>query len=320
MKILLTGVAGFIGSNLAARLLAEGHVVIGVDNFISGSESNVNLLRQSNGFQFIKHDVINPLPIKEDLDWIMHFASPASPPVYLKYPVETLRVNSEGIYHLLELAKTNGARFFFTSTSEVYGDPEVHPQTENYWGHVNPIGPRSVYDEAKRYAEAIIMAYHRKYQLRTRIVRIFNTYGPNMNIDDGRVVTNFIKQALAGQKITIYGDGTQTRSFQYIDDLIEGITRLMRVETALPVNLGNPDEYPVLELAQMICELVKSSPGIEFQPLPEDDPKQRKPEIALAKKLLNWQPRVSVREGLTKTIAYFRNLLDIPCDSRKEQQ
>jgi nucleoside-diphosphate-sugar epimerase len=306
MKVLITGAAGFIGSNLADRLLKTGHEVIGADNFITGQERNIQLLSTYPRFKFLNHDVINPLEIESSLDWVMHFASPASPPKYLKYPMETLRVNSEGTYHLLELAKQKNAQFFFASTSEVYGDPEVHPQPETYWGKVNPNGPRSVYDEAKRYTEALIMAYHRSFQLPVRIIRIFNTYGPNMDIDDGRVVTNFIKQALTGDNITIYGDGKQTRSFQYIDDLINGILRLMEVNYFYPVNMGNDQEYTVMELAEMIKELIGMVNGIRYLPLPQDDPKQRKPDNSLARKLLNWQPEIPIREGLKKTIDYFR--------------
>jgi nucleoside-diphosphate-sugar epimerase len=309
MKVLITGVAGFIGSNLAERLLKKGYEVIGVDNYITGQERNVQILSTYPGFKFLNHDVINPLKVEDSLDWVMHFASPASPPKYLNNPIETLRVNSEGTYHLLELARAKSAQFFFASTSEVYGDPEVHPQPEIYWGKVNPNGPRSVYDEAKRYGEAVTMAYHRFYKAPIRIIRIFNTYGPHMSLDDGRVVTNFINQCLSGKKITIYGDGKQTRSFQYIDDLVDGIIRLMGVEYFEPINLGNSEEYTMLQLAEMIRGFFSDAAGIEFSPLPQDDPKQRKPDNSLARQLLNWEPRVSVQEGLLKTITYFRQLM-----------
>jgi dTDP-glucose 4,6-dehydratase len=308
MKILLTGAAGFIGSHLTDRLLSEGHQVIGVDNCCTGRLENLAHLKNNPSFRFIRQDASLPLQIEEPLDWVMHFASPASPPKYLAMPVETLRINSEGTLHLLELAQNKNAKFFLASTSEVYGDPLVHPQPESYWGHVNPIGPRSVYDEAKRYAEALTGAYHRKYGLPIRIIRIFNTYGPRMDPEDGRVVTNFINQALRGKPLTVYGDGGQTRSFQYVDDLIEGICRLMEVEYFEPVNLGNQEEFSMLELAQIIQKATMSTSKIEYAPLPQDDPKQRKPDIARAKKLLNWSPKISAMDGLAKTIQYFQTL------------
>lgn len=310
MNILVTGAAGFIGSHLCSDLLREGHRVYGVDNFITGSSSNVEILAQEPNFRFIEKDASLPFSISEPLNWIMHFASPASPPKYLKYPIETLRINSEGTHHLLLLAKEKNAKFFLASTSEVYGDPLVHPQPEGYWGHVNPIGVRSVYDEAKRYAEAITCAFQRHFNLSVRIIRIFNTYGPRMDINDGRVVTNFINQAMHNEPLTIYGDGTQTRSFQYIDDLIKGIRRLMDIDYFLPVNLGNPDEFSMLQLAQLINESMQSSLPLEYKPLPQDDPKQRKPDISLAHRLLQWQPCIPIQQGLTHTIEYFRAMLN----------
>ena len=309
MRILLTGAAGFIGSHLADRLLAKDHEVIGVDSMITGRPENLVHLEGHPRFRFIEHDVTKPLEIEGRLDWVMHFASPASPPKYLAEPIKTLRVNAEGTFHLLELARAKGASFFLASTSEVYGDPLVHPQPETYWGNVNPVGPRAVYDEGKRYAEAMATAYHTHYGLPIRIVRIFNTYGPRMDPDDGRVVTNFITQALKGEPLTVYGDGSQTRSFCYIDDLIEGIVRLMGVDYSGPVNLGNPEEYTVLELARLVKELTGSPSEIVFKPLPQDDPKQRRPDITLAKRLLGWEPRVPVREGLERTIAHYASLV-----------
>lgn len=310
MRILLTGVAGFIGSSLALRLLTEGHEVIGVDNFITGQRKHVHTLSTYANFSFIEHDVIHPLDIVDKFDWVMHFASPASPPKYLKYPIETLRVNSEGTRNLLEIARSTGAGFFLASTSEVYGDPLVHPQTESYWGNVNPVGPRSVYDEAKRYAEAIAVAYGKQRGVPVRIIRIFNTYGPSMDIHDGRVVTNFIRQALYGEPLTVYGNGLQTRSFQFIDDLVEGIIRLMEIRVAChePVNLGNPIEFTVLELAQQVIELLGSKSRIVYLPLPIDDPVQRCPDIQRAKDLLGWMPQVSLEEGLVKTIQGLREV------------
>ncbi|MBF2098741.1 MAG: SDR family oxidoreductase [Gloeomargaritaceae cyanobacterium C42_A2020_066] len=309
MRILLTGAAGFIGSHLTDRLLAAGHAVIGVDNTVTGSRENLAHLEDQPDFTYLHHDVTYPLDLDEPLDWVLHFASPASPPKYLALPVETLRVNAEGSYHLLELARAKGAQFFLASTSEVYGDPLVHPQPESYWGHVNPAGPRSVYDEAKRYAEAMTAAYYRTFGLPIRMIRIFNTYGPRMDAYDGRVVTNFINQALAGRPLTVYGEGSQTRSFQYVDDLVTGIVRLMDVPYHGPVNLGNPEEYTVLQLAQLIREMTASSSEIVFEPLPQDDPKQRRPDITLAQELLGWQPGVPVREGLARTIDYFQKRL-----------
>jgi nucleoside-diphosphate-sugar epimerase len=309
MRVLLTGAAGFLGSHLAERLLKEGCEVIGVDNLSTGQRRNLDRLLAHPGFHFLQADVTQPLEVEGPLDWVLHFASPASPPRYLKLPIATLLVNAEGTRHLLDLALRKGARFFLASTSEVYGDPLVHPQPETYWGNVNPIGPRSIYDEGKRYAEALTTAYHRAYGVPVRIVRIFNSYGPFMDPEDGRVVSNFIVQALRGEPLTVFGDGSQTRSFCYVDDLIEGIRRLMEVDYPYPVNLGNPEEYRVLELAQLVKELTGSPSPITFLPLPEDDPKQRRPDITLARKLLSWEPKVPVREGLLWTISYFREVL-----------
>ncbi len=308
MRALVTGAAGFVGSHLSERLLKDGFEVVGIDNFITGQHRNLEPLRAYPGFAFLEADVIEPIQLEGDLDWILHFASPASPPKYLKKPFETMLVNSEGSRHLLELCRVKNAAFLLASTSEIYGDPLVHPQPETYWGHVNTIGPRSIYDEAKRYAETLTMAYHQTFGVSTRIIRIFNTYGPRMDALDGRVVTNFINQALSGKPLTIYGEGQQTRSFQYVDDLIEGIRRLMGTEYHLPVNLGNPEEYTMLELATLIQELSGTNLKLVFGDLPTDDPKQRKPDITRARELLNWEPRVSVRDGLSRTIEYFQQL------------
>lgn len=309
MRILVTGASGFIGSHLVDRLLAEGHEVIGVDNFLTGKRENLLHLEGHPRFSLVEHDVSEAMRVSGSLDWVMHFASPASPRKYLAHPVETLRVNSEGTYHLLELARRNRAKFFLASTSEVYGDAQLHPQPEAYWGHVNPVGPRSVYDEAKRYAEALTVTYHRTYGLPIRIARIFNTYGPRMDPRDGRVVSNFIRQALTGEPLTVYGDGSQTRSLCYIDDLVEGVVRLMTVDYNGPVNLGNPEEYTVLELAYLVKELTRSRSEIVFEPLPGDDPRQRRPDISLARKLLGWEPRVPVPEGFRRTIVHFETML-----------
>ncbi len=312
MRVLVTGAAGFIGSTLTDRLLAAGHHVIGVDNCITGGPHNVAHLWDNSRFRLLVCDVTLPLHVEGPLDWVLHFASPASPPKYLAHPIETLRANSEGTYHLLELARRTGANFLLASSCEVYGDPETHPQPEAYWGNVNPNGCRSVYDEAKRYAEALTMAYDRMHLANTRIIRIFNTYGPRMDPADGRVVTNFMTQALRGEPLTVYGDGSQTRSFRYIDDLVEGIMRLMWVELHGPVNLGNPEEYSVLALAYLVKEITQSPSPIVFKPLPQDDPKQRRPDISRAKELLHWKPKVPVREGLTRTVDYRREALGLP--------
>lgn len=309
MRVLITGVAGFLGSHLAERLLREGHEVLGVDNLSTGQRRNLDRLGRYPGFRFLQADVREPLEVGGPLDWVMHLASPASPPKYLRLPLETLLVNAEGTRHLLDLSLAKKATFFLASTSEVYGDPLVHPQPETYWGNVNPIGPRGIYDEGKRYAEALTLAYHRVHGLSVRIARIFNTYGPYMDPEDGRVVSTFIVQALKGEPLTVYGDGSQTRSFCYVDDLVEGIRRLMEVEYPYPVNLGNPEEYRVRELAHLVRELTGSFSPIVFRPLPEDDPKQRRPDITLARGLLGWEPRVLVREGLRRTIGYFREVV-----------
>jgi nucleoside-diphosphate-sugar epimerase len=309
LRILVAGAAGFIGSHLVDRLLSEGNTVIGVDNFATGQKQNLVRMLDHPEAQFIEHDVSDSFDVVGNLDWILHFASPASPPKYLALPVETLRVNSEGTRHLLELARRKGAQFFLASTSEVYGDPHVHPQPESYWGNVNSVGPRSVYDEGKRYAEAMTTAYARSFGVGCRIIRIFNTYGPRMDAEDGRVVTNFVAQALRGEPLTIYGDGSQTRSFQYVDDLVEGIRRLMATDYQRPVNLGNPEEYTMIELAQLVRELTGATSPLEYRPLPEDDPRQRRPDISLARQLLDWEPIIPVREGLSRTIEYFRGVV-----------
>jgi len=314
-RVLISGAAGFIGSHLTDYFLDKGYEVIGVDNFITGHRRNLAHLDNHPRFRFIEHDVSRPLEIKDKLDYILHFASPASPVDYLKKPIETLKVGSYGAHNMLELARQHKARILVASTSEVYGDPEVHPQTEEYWGNVNPIGPRSVYDEAKRFQEAITMAYHRKYGTDTRIVRIFNTYGPRMQIDDGRVIPAFMGQALRGENLTVFGDGSQTRSFCYIDDEVEGIYRLLMSKYPYPVNIGNPEEVSIKDFAREILELSgRKDLKIEYKPLPEDDPKRRRPDITLAKKLLNWQPVVSRKEGLSKTFDYFKEILSVHKD------
>jgi dTDP-glucose 4,6-dehydratase len=303
---LVTGAAGFLGSHLTDLLLARGHRVIGVDNFITGNQANLGHLRGNPNFKFLKRDVTKPFTVAGPVHYIWHFASPASPIDYLKIPIETLAVGSFGTKNTLELARQKRARFLVASTSEVYGDPLVHPQTEAYWGNVNPIGPRGCYDEAKRFAEALTMAYHRVHQLETRIVRIFNTYGPRMRLDDGRVVPAFISQALTNRPITVFGNGKQTRSFCYVSDLLEGIYRLMMSEYHLPVNIGNPGEMTMLEFAAAIIKATGAKSKIIHQPLPQDDPQQRKPDISKAKKLLKWQPQVDLNTGMAQTIAYFR--------------
>ncbi|NPA34421.1 MAG: SDR family oxidoreductase [Chlorobi bacterium] len=310
--ILITGSAGFVGSHLVDRALSEGFKVIGLDNLITGSEENIRHLRNEPNFIFIEHDVTEPVVFPDDVDYIFHFASPASPKDYYALPIETMRVGSEGTYNMLNLAREKGATFMLASTSEVYGDPEVHPQQETYWGRVNPIGPRSVYDEAKRYAEAMTMAYKRLYDLDTRIVRIFNTYGPRMRLNDGRVLPNFITQALKGEPLTVYGDGSQTRSFCYVDDLIEGVWRLMmNVKYHDPVNIGNPEEVKIIDFAREILEITGSQSPIVFKPLPQDDPKRRRPDITKARQLLNWEPKVPRKEGLRRTLQYFKNKLHL---------
>lgn len=309
MRILITGVAGFLGSHLADRLLVEGHEVVGLDNFITGSPDNISHLLGNERFAFYRYDVTEFIYIAGDLDGVLHFASPASPIDYLQLPIQTLKVGSLGTHKALGLAKAKGARFLLASTSEVYGDPAVHPQPESYWGNVNPVGPRGVYDEAKRFAEALTMAYHRYHGVDTRIARIFNTYGPRMRRDDGRVVSNFIVQALQGNPLTIYGDGSQTRSFCYVADLIEGIYRLFTSDHVEPLNVGNPSEFAISEFAKLVLELTGSTAGVDYRPLPQDDPKVRQPDISLARQLLGWEPQVDLREGLKQTIEYFRGVL-----------
>jgi len=309
-RILITGGAGFIGSHLADRFLADGHEVICVDNLITGDVANIAHIK-SEKFTFVKYDVTNYLFVDGPLDYILHFASPASPIDYLELPIQTMKVGSLGTHKALGLAKEKGARFLLASTSEVYGDPLVHPQTEDYWGNVNPIGPRGVYDEAKRFSEAMTMAYHRFHGVETRIVRIFNTYGPKMRIRDGRAVPNFMCQALKGEDITVYGDGSQTRSFCYVSDEVDGISRLLFSDVDTPVNIGNPAEMSVLQMAEAIVKISGSKSRIIFKPLPEDDPKVRQPDITKAKSLLGWEPKVGLEEGLANTLGYFKMKLGI---------
>ena len=311
-KILVTGAAGFLGSHLCERFLKEDFEVIGMDNFITGSDQNIELLAHNKNFEFIKHDVSNFIKLTGDLDFILHFASPASPIDYLKIPIQTLKVGSLGTHNLLGLAKAKKAVILVASTSEVYGDPLIHPQDESYFGNVNPIGPRGVYDEAKRFQEAITMAYHRFHKLDTKIVRIFNTYGPRMRLNDGRVLPAFIGQALRGQDLTIFGNGTQTRSFCYVDDLIDGIYKLLFSNYNMPVNIGNPNEITINEFAKEILKLTGSDQKIIYQPLPENDPLKRKPDISLANEILNWKPKINRAEGLRLTYDYF-------CSLSKEQ-
>lgn len=307
-KVLITGAAGFLGSHLCDRFIQEGFHVIAMDNLITGRMSNIEHLMPLEHFEFYRQDVSKFIHIPGELDYILHFASPASPIDYLKIPIQTLKVGSLGVHHCLGLAKEKGARILIASTSEVYGDPEVHPQKETYWGNVNPVGPRGVYDEAKRFQEAMTMAYHTYHGLETRIVRIFNTYGPRMRLNDGRALPAFIGQALRGEDLTVFGDGSQTRSFCYVDDLIEGIYRLLMSDYVHPVNLGNPDEISMLDFAKEIVALTQTSQKIIFKPLPADDPKQRRPDISLAKELLDWTPKVQRQEGLQRTYAYFKSL------------
>ena len=308
-NVLVTGGAGFIGSHLCEALLKKGFRVFCVDNLITGRKENIHALVDLSDFEFIEMDITQKLDFPDPLHEIFHFASPASPRDYLRFPIETLLTGSLGTWNVLNLAKEKGALFVLASTSEVYGDPIVNPQGEEYWGNVNPVGPRGVYDEAKRFSEAMTMAFHRSYGLNTRIVRIFNTYGPRMRMDDGRVVPTFIIQALKGEPLTVFGDGSQTRSFCYISDLIEGIMRLREVDYYFPINLGNPHELKVIDLAHRIIELTKSKSSITFLPLPQDDPRVRCPDISRAQKLLGWEPRVSLDEGLSLTIEYFKKKL-----------
>lgn len=309
MRTLITGGGGFIGSHLCERFLAEGHEVICVDNFITGSLGNLDTYRDHPKFTFVGHDISNPLKLKGPIDNILHFASPASPVDYLNYPIQTLKVGSLGTHVTLGIAKSKGARYLMASTSEVYGDPLVHPQTEDYWGNVNPIGYRGCYDEAKRFSEAIVMAYHRAHNVNTHIVRIFNTYGERMRLDDGRVLPNFMGQALRGEPLTVYGDGSQTRSFCYVSDLVEGIFRLLFTDFHEPVNLGNPAEITILQFAEEVRKLSGANTPIVFKPLPQDDPKVRKPDISRARKLLGWEPKIGREEGLKRTMDYFKKKL-----------
>jgi dTDP-glucose 4,6-dehydratase len=311
----VTGGAGFLGSHLCERLLAEGHRVVCVDNLVTGKLENIEPLLENQDFEFLRHDVTKPFEVPGRVDNVFHFASPASPIDYLELPIQTLKVGSLGTHNTLGMAKAKQARYLLASTSEVYGDPLVHPQPETYWGNVNPVGPRGVYDEAKRFAEAMVMAYHRVHDLDTRIVRIFNTYGPRMRPRDGRVVPAFIQQALQGEPLTVFGDGSQTRSFCYVDDLIEGIWRLSTSSTHDPVNIGNPHEMTILEFGQLIISLIGSSSDITLETLPVDDPKTRQPDISLARELLGWEPEVPLEDGLRKTIDYFQQLLAATPDS-----
>ena len=312
MRVLITGAAGFLGSHLCDRFLADGHAVVGLDNFITGHPDNLAHLMGNPDFEFIRHNISSYTYVAGPLDGVLHFASPASPIDYLRHPIATLKVGSLGTHNALGLALAKGARFFLASTSEVYGDPLIHPQPESYWGNVNPIGPRGVYDEAKRFAEAMTMAYHRAHDVDTRIIRIFNTYGPRMRPRDGRVVSNFIVQALLNEPLTIYGDGSQTRSFCYVSDEIEGIYRLFMRGDNEPTNVGNPDEYSVKQLAEIVVELTGTASPIVHRELPADDPKVRRPDITKARTQLGWEPVVGVREGVAQTIEYFRTLVGTP--------
>ena len=309
MRVLITGAAGFLGSHLTDRFLADGHNVVGLDNFITGNPENIAHLMGNERFEFVRHNVSTYTYVSGTLDGVLHFASPASPVDYLEHPIATLKVGALGTHNALGLAKAKGARFFLASTSEVYGDPLVHPQPESYWGNVNTIGPRGVYDEAKRFAEAMTMAYHRYHDVDTRIVRIFNTYGPRMRPRDGRVVSNFIVQALTGEPLTIYGDGSQTRSFCYVADEVEGLYRLFMKGDSDPTNIGNPNEFTVRQLAELVVELTGTKSPIVSRPLPTDDPKVRKPDITRARTMLGWEPQVALRDGVLRTIDYFRKVL-----------
>ena len=306
MRAVVTGAAGFLGSHLCDRLLAEGYDVLALDNFITGEESNLAHLHGNTRFQLERKDVSQPIHVTGPVGYVFHFASPASPPDYLKFPIETLKVGSLGTMHSLDLAFEKNAKFLLASTSECYGDPNVSPQSETYWGNVNPVGPRSVYDEAKRFAEATTMAYHRFHSLDTHIVRIFNTYGPRMCLNDGRALPNFVFQALSGQPITVYGDGKQTRSFCYVSDLIDGIYRLSQSDEHFPTNIGNPAEMTIYEFAQRVLSFFPNAPKIIHEPLPQDDPKQRRPDISKAKRLLNWEPKVELQDGLSITMDFFK--------------
>ena len=308
LRIVIAGAAGFIGSHFCDRLLAEGHTVVAIDNFLTGNPANLEHVADQPGFAFQEWDITRPFTIEGQIDAVANLASPASPKDYLEHPIETLDVGSIGTRNMLELAREKGARFLLTSTSECYGDPLVHPQVETYWGNVNPVGPRSCYDESKRFAEALTMAYHRKHGVSTNIARIFNTYGPRMKLNDGRVVPAFLDQALHGRPMTVFGDGSQTRSFCYVSDLVDGLYRLMQSDERYPTNLGNPAELTILQFAEEIRRMTGAASPIEFRPLPEDDPKQRKPNIDKARQLLGWEPRVSLEEGIRQTVEYFRGL------------
>ena len=308
MRIVVSGAAGFIGSHMCDRLLKEGHSVVALDNFLTGSPANLAHLAKHPEFRFIEQDITKPFTIEGPVDSVMNMASPASPKDYLEFPIETLDVGSIGSRNMLELALAKGSRYMVTSTSECYGDPLVHPQVETYWGNVNPVGPRSCYDESKRFAEAITMAYHRKHGVRTNIARIFNTYGPRMKLDDGRVVPAFLDQALRGLPMTVFGSGSQTRSFCYVTDLVDGLFRLSQSDERYPVNVGNPREMTILEFAEHIRKMTGTKSKLVYKPLPEDDPKQRKPDITKAKKLLGWEPKVPLEEGLRETVEYFRGV------------
>lgn len=311
MRVLVTGGAGFIGSHLCEHYLQNGHDVIAMDNLVTGDKKNIEHLLDNPHFEFINHNISEPFSIDGDLDLIFQFASPASPPQYLKLPLETLKVGSFGTYNTLKIAKQKNARVLFASTSEIYGDPLIHPQNEDYWGNVHTIGPRGVYDEAKRFSEAMMMAYHRTFDVKTYLVRIFNTYGPRMNLSDGRVVPNFIVQALRGEPLTIYGDGLQTRSFQYVDDLVRGVTSLIASDYHYPVNIGNPYEMTIREFAETVNEVTQNPGGVIYQPQErvQDDPQRRQPDITRAKEILDWEPQVNLKDGLTKTIEYFRKFV-----------
>jgi len=311
-RVLITGAAGFLGSHLCDRFIKEGYEVMGMDNMITGNIENIQHLFPLKEFTFYNHDVSKFVHVTGEVDYILHFASPASPIDYLQMPIQTLKVGSLGTHNLLGLAKEKKARFMIASTSEVYGDPLVHPQPEEYWGNVNPIGPRGVYDEAKRFQEAITMAYHRYHGLDTRIIRIFNTYGPRMRVNDGRVLPAFFSQALKGEGLTVFGDGTQTRSFCYVDDLVEGIYRLLLSDYKLPMNIGNPDEITMNDFAEEVLGLVGNPKAfIDYRPLPEDDPKQRKPDITKARSIIGWEPKVQRKEGLQKTYEYFKKVVKV---------
>ena len=309
MRVLVTGGAGFLGSHLCDRLLGEGHSVVCADNLITGRLENIEHLNNQSRFEFVQQDVSQPFDVGA-VDYVFHFASPASPVDYSNHGIETLQVGSYGTFNALEIAKKYGAKYLVASTSECYGDAEVHPQREDYWGHVNPIGPRSVYDEAKRFTEAVTAAYYRYHRVDTHIVRIFNTYGPRLQLNDGRVISNFMKQALRGEPLTVYGDGSQTRSFCYVADEVEGILRLSRSDEHLPVNIGNPGEFTILECARKVIEVTGSSSKIAYEPLPQDDPKQRRPDISKAKRLLDWEPKIMLEEGLRLSLDYFKQAVE----------